>query len=1227
MVLVNVRTSGTLTSGVANELDPRGGAAITGDNAVGKTTTMKLLALFFGTPPSQIEKQGSSRIPMLRFVLPEPSCAVVFEYQRGDEPQDVNCVVVRRQDGSDAPEYRLISGPFDRRYFEGRVEGSEAEAFLDDAGMKEAAEGLGALVETKLTSAQYRSVILNVRAKTADAVKLRRLAAQYSFAQRSLANLDRLIAAVVKEQISFKDFTAVAVAMAQAPQGQAGGLREEPERIALKQKKAQIDTWLRNRDSCAAAISMTPKVTQLRTELDAVVREEGLMAQRRADLGMLIDARGADVQAAKTEEARLKEDAERLLREEAEEQARLDKVTRETRAAHSEVEVSYQSARATWDRLLKGEAPDWADRVVMIPALREQEKALRSQVDAAAGEARTIEMRYAVMVSDMRASSAQQIQAWQASKQARQEALQVRLGEISQSEKDELEVGDQDSERRRLDEQAVLADLLKAEGQCEMAVKNPSVKPEVEELVLQAEREVDTASSGLRECEKKKSAAATAMREADAAFGRAELGVVGAREAIGRAEKALQEARANYSPADGTLLSALRSSNSQEWRGDLSKVLNPSLLHRKDLDARQIDADDSVNAGLVFGWTLELGGVSTPDWANDEALRARVLICEGDLERAREAEKSALSSRESAGKRRAAAEAAQAHADAEYAVIDQRYRAMVGALVRARDDRTKAVARAREEALSDLKSASSKVRAERERHSKAHAQYQEVRARVREIFKRRADDARLEYGNDVRVIEQAIASHQAEVERQVAAVTAQRDEAMAGQGVDVKRLTELEGQARTVTANLRELERHVGIAEEWRTWQDQGGSAKLENLMAMESVARTEYTRAKDAADSFLNTTTRNKGARNEAIEKAGGSIRSLEAEVDQLRKLVDLYPGTVGRVGSGMHKEAGYGDIKAELEKQARRVRGAEETISRLLRDIKGDLTRQDGAVKDLIEAELASLAPDASERARAHALCIAHRGVETQIVVPLNTELETVLENVAQFVKQIQVFESEIFQFNRRLQEGLRDVSRFERIREVELRVQTDFASLGIMEKLALLDEPYKEHKIRMQDSGRFNTVLPPETASQALRQVSLVLGAGSMEIELAQYVTLAGSVNENGNLRRFGRDSDLQDISSNGLSALIMITLLSGMVNVIRAGDPVYLPWCTDEIGKFDPANFSSLIKMLEDNRIDVVTASPTLTPMQARQFAKRYQFGERGRIGVYKPLGAVGEVATC
>jgi Protein of unknown function (DUF3584) len=138
------------------------------------------------------------------------------------------------------------------------------------------------------------------------------------------------------------------------------------------------------------------------------------------------------------------------------------------------------------------------------------------------------------------------------------------------------------------------------------------------------------------------------------------------------------------------------------------------------------------------------------------------------------------------------------------------------------------------------------------------------------------------------------------------------------------------------------------------------------------------------------------------------------------------------------------------------------------------------------------------------------------------------------------------------------------------------------------------------------------------------------GGPEVDLSKHITLSGSVTVSGVAKQFKRESDLEHISSTGQNAIILITLLSGMLNMIRGKEPIYIPWVTDEVGKFDAKNFHTLMQMLRDNHIDVVTASPKLTIAELRHFSRCYRFGERGSIARYilpgkrRELGATSTV---
>ncbi|MNV67331.1 hypothetical protein D3C71_1601300 [compost metagenome] len=127
----------------------------------------------------------------------------------------------------------------------------------------------------------------------------------------------------------------------------------------------------------------------------------------------------------------------------------------------------------------------------------------------------------------------------------------------------------------------------------------------------------------------------------------------------------------------------------------------------------------------------------------------------------------------------------------------------------------------------------------------------------------------------------------------------------------------------------------------------------------------------------------------------------------------------------------------------------------------------------------------------------------------------------------------------------------------------------------------------------------------------------GDGALEVNLASHITLRGSVTDNGVPKVFKRESEFESISSTGLTTLVKVTLMTGLLNTIRGTETVYVPWVTDEVGTIDGGNFVALMRMLQDNWIDVMTASPELGPTQHALFARRYLFEDKGRIREYVP----------
>ncbi len=96
----------------------------------------------------------------------------------------------------------------------------------------------------------------------------------------------------------------------------------------------------------------------------------------------------------------------------------------------------------------------------------------------------------------------------------------------------------------------------------------------------------------------------------------------------------------------------------------------------------------------------------------------------------------------------------------------------------------------------------------------------------------------------------------------------------------------------------------------------------------------------------------------------------------------------------------------------------------------------------------------------------------------------------------------------------------------------------------------------------------------------------------------IRLQGEVTENGNQRVFKRASDLEVISSNGLSYLILATIFVAFINRIRRDVPVNIVWALDELKDPDAGNVIGLMDLLRRNNITLVSAFPILIPIHWR-----------------------------
>lgn len=1202
MVLVNAGTNQHAPSGRITAIDPRGGAAVLGDNGVGKTTTLRILPLFFGHLPSQIVSSGQGQEAMIRFVIPTDASAIAFEYERGsDKDEDLRLVVIRRRgDEPDVPFYRMYRSGFRKDLF------VEDGRFLDDERTQLKATEFDIQTTSKLTTSEYRSVILRTPATSKEKDRLRRYALDWSFGPKPLDNLDRLVAAMVKKHINFGDIVQVAVGLVQ----QDLGLGAERAKLTFKQGRGPIELWLKTRQACLDAFRLAPKVVELEEDIKAFHTAEVRFRARRADVAALKDARDAERSLLSKAIDAMVEERNAVLEKQVIERASLSQEAGKASTAAAEAKLAYEQQGTDALYFENHRASFWEQQVQELPALRQKKQNLADQVGAAEVEHTEATSKYERLKQEASTASTNLQLKLEQGKEPHRRRYQGALQKVGAAEDAAKKEADALNGQRRLDLEGTLAPLLEDQG----SWKQRQQAPGADEATLKAVQEAqERLQAHMEECNRATQAhaeAAATEGEARRAFSAHEEAIRKAKGDVNTTEFGVKAARLLLAPNPGSLLAVLRSHNDDSWKRNLAKVLRPELLDRDDLDPAAVEEA----AQTLYGWRLNTGVIAAPDWTDDELARKAVEAAESRLSSAQAHHQSLQDGM--AGKSRAlqdadeAARLRKARCGVLEGQTEELKTALASARMRVEGEKKEAVGKATAE-LSRLKGEIETVRSQLRNLATQAAQELEAN---RESHGLQRIEARKLQDDAIAAIDTSITQAASDLDKTLKAYDAQLLEHLASKGVDVNRLGALKAQAAAVSAEVKLREENLPLVERWRGWMDAGGPTTLARLKA---TAEHAHGHAREQAEKLSQFDSRAQKASELYQQVLGVKEKRVEEIGEDLTILSDLdleFSDYTASGTSAIDPKTTAKDLKGRVRADRTTLKTAEETVRTRYTTLRQQLTARDNAVQELVAASLQQV--EDSDILRASELCTCYKLIGPQVANNVNITLKTLLANIGAFQKAIQSFEREVAAFNRRLQGGLSDVRCFERIKDLRLDIITNFENLGFYKKLSRMDEILRAHA---NDFGKdYARDLPPDETARALGDFMGVLSAdGNVEVNLSSHITLKGSVTDNGLPKEFKRASELENISSEGLTSLVLITLMTALLNTIRGSEPVHVPWVTDEVGKFDPKNFTALMGMLRDNLIDVVTASPELGAAQQTMFARRYIFEDRGRIHEYKP----------
>ena len=195
---------------------------------------------------------------------------------------------------------------------------------------------------------------------------------------------------------------------------------------------------------------------------------------------------------------------------------------------------------------------------------------------------------------------------------------------------------------------------------------------------------------------------------------------------------------------------------------------------------------------------------------------------------------------------------------------------------------------------------------------------------------------------------------------------------------------------------------------------------------------------------------------------------------------------------------------------------------------------------------------------------------------------------------------FDRGIDSLSRRLAANIDSNIRFEKIERIEGRLTSKVTTLGYWEQIVRFTKDYDDWS-RTNDGA-----LPSQDFADMVKQIAEQMQSKSrVEMKLVNLLELEIMVTENGRTKRATHAEELRQISSHGLSYLILCVFFIALVNMIRKNQPVNIIWPMDELKELHQMNIEMLVDILTQNQITLFSAFPDPDPDVLRLFTNRYQ----------------------
>ena len=1196
-----VLVDSNLFKGAVSEIPLDGNTLITGTNAAGKTSLIQLMPLFYGAETQTISNKRHGK-SFYGHYLPNATSYVAFEYRaRNKQPRSV---VIYEDIGGESLVYRFVrSALYEDMFVQDNGEFVPNEDFvshLRQRGYKFASRQIS-------TVRDYRTIIQGGKPtakKKEDQRHMNDMVMEYTVAPRGVVLQDahKVVQAILKRKMSLPDLEKMIVNKILGEQSKVDVNADRESLLAWPKKYLAYQNVMKKAGEASNA-------SLLLERKKADVKERNKQIQFLVAFGLLNNEKRAVLQ---KEESQKENDRENEKNAFNERSNILSRSKSELEVKLTDVESRINELKKDEARLLSKNAPELAKEEEGKEAFTKELESLRSEIASIEGDQKDISSHYEVLINQVNDDFTSQREAAIVRKEdiGKEFAEKVKAMKADIQIKRDAFVASFDEKLKQLSDE--LSVLEREIGKKEEALKNPSVDRKVEEGVEAAESVSEQADNERDISGEKLSDLISQHEEAKKAKHKAQKVVDSLNDDKRTLEKEIRELEERKQPVPGSLLAFLRK-DVPGWEETIGKVINPALL--KDKSLYPVQVTNGATKGF-YGIQINLDGLEPCPETSVEELKTRILEKEAlvsDLDKKMKPEKQALKSAIT-DEEELAGQVLQEKAKHER--LKENATKMRERKNSAREAKRKALADvmrlAQEKYDTSLKDYNAKRNekkaAENEKQKHLDGFVQQEWLSVSSIERDRdeklkAIDSELEIGKRKK-------------ERRVAEYEDQRSKALSAAGVDTERLDDIRARTKALQKRLTDIAANYRLVGEWIRVSNDMKSKLPEWEMEQKRLAaeiveeEKRFEKERDAwraIDDRLLSEMKIIRAELKSIEghlaRGSKALDDFEAASDENEQvLLQLKHPVLGDAAqwksdvfslSFDEVHADYLNVSSQLNERRKEIRASVRSLQKVFRDSEAGSPPRQYIEQYVVQED------DLSSEEWVEVFKTWFNEAHNEQLNTLVRDARSMLVRFDAMFSQINDVHRLVKNENNRLQKNLNKIP-FQVIQDLQVRIVSKVEDLGFMEPLEKLSNLYRKW-------DKSKDVHPPQEFGAMLESLEgHWMGKQGISADLRDCIKIEGQITENNNRREFNAYTDMMDISSNGMSYLVLTTILVGFINMVRQGGDVHFIWAVDELGDIDEKNTVALLEMLRQNKITMVSATPSTSAAISKMFDYRQRF---------------------